>query len=173
MTSMKNNTQDINQPPHPPQQSEGKSSFIQFPNVSFRSVLRRGVWQLNRQRPRSEMLFTRSFQDCTRDRQISFIVLRSLERFASICNCQFITIFLCGLGGKERDRGCMCVYGVWVWVGVIGLGLLTKQFQQVETCFWICNSPTGVLPHPLHFVAHLWCSCCSCSRCASFPFQQD
>lgn len=89
------------------------------------------------------------------------------KRFASIYNRQFINIFLCGPREQEGERGRAGVY----WTRA---SLLTKQFQQVETCFWICSSPGPSPPSPpLPFVAHLWRSRCSFSRCASFPFQRD
>lgn len=142
MDSMKNNTEDINQSPLSLPVKLGEKLI--YPVLPCFILECGGLIDSD---PRSEMPFTfhHSCQDCVRDRQIIFIVLCSLERFDSICNRQFINIFLCGPGGgQERERGR--VRGYWIQAS-----LLMKQFQQVETCFWICNSPNPSSPSPSAF----------------------
>lgn len=64
----------------------------------------------------------------------------SSERADSTDKPQFITVSHCNLGGnwgRKRARG----RGYWIQAT-----LLTKQFQQVETCFWMSNNtPTPPL----------------------------
>lgn len=83
------------------------------------------------------------------------MVWRSSGRVDSIGKPQFINIFHCKLGKDRGGRGHVEVGGGYWPI------LLTKQFQQVETCFWISNPHPPPPPLPRLLVAHLCCFCSS------------